>query len=334
MYSLKSKSRGFKRGLVPLLGCGFLFLILSGAGVLPAAAEPVFKVGTVNLSLVCFFHPRMREYDQYSSRFLKYDEEIASLPPAERMKARRERALKRAEEMKSGEFKEELKRLQEVLTEKEKEIQEARTRMENLMSGYRYRIEAETRGLTEDDPVRQGIIDREKKSFEKQQEELCQTIETLLLDKEMLEEGVREKRFMAAAPAAYTDFMETDRIYWGIRADIRKTLEALCKEKEITVLLNTSYLLQDFIPFSPWEKEDMAFPDAGAWKTMIEKLCLNRNRLTDDFPDAVDTLILPADDRLAVLDITAEAVEHLLTLYGAGPTEKQVIKEMIEERLK
>jgi len=317
-----------------LAGCVFFIVYILGLSVVSVAAvEPVLKIGTVNLSLVYFFHPRMREYDFVQSRFVKYDPEIAALDPADRLKARRERATRRVEEMASGEFKQEMNRLRKKLNVKREKFKDAKKNLEDLVCKFRKRVASETRGLSLADPVREEIKSRQKELFEQDQRVLIQKISICLQEIEVIEEAVNEKRFLVAPPDTYTDFMETDRIYWGIRADVRKSLEAVSREKGLAVLVNTSYLIQDFIPFAPVPPRPMESIDSTSWEDMMEETCRTRGALPEVFPFTLDMLVIPGQDGVEVVDYTAEAVEKLLALYGASEVEISVTREIIAERL-
>ena len=324
-------------GTIPLLllaGTCILLVLTGfskplGGGV--QAAE--LKFGTVDLALVYFFHPRLREYDFINSRFIKFDPVIAKLPPAERLKARRERAVKRAEEMQSGAFKQEIKQLEAGIAEQEKRLKKEKKALEDLIAAYLKRIESETRGHSKDDPVIDEIKTREKKRFEKKRAVLLEAIESLMEEREIMRRAIDEQQFLVAPPDSYTDFMETDRIYWGMRADVRKILEAIAGENNLAVIINSSYLIQDYLPFLPRKETEPGFPESDDYLSVAEEICHGRESLAAVFPFVLDTMVFPVDPGTQVTDYTAEAVARLLTLYGAGDVEISVTKQLIEQRL-
>lgn len=324
-------------GTIPLclLAVACIALVFTGFSVQVggAARASDLKIGTVDLALVYFFHPRLREYDFIGSRFIKYDPDIASLPPAERLKARRERAVKRAEEMKSGDFNQEIKRLKKGIAERDMELEKEKKALEALTAAYRKRIESETRGLSRDDPVIEEIKTREKKQFERKRAVLLEATETLMEEKETMQRAIYEKQFLLAPPDSYTDFMESDRIYWGMRADVRKILEAIARENNLAIVFNSSYLTQNYLPFLHRAEVDPEFPASDDWRSVAEEICRDRESLAATFPFVLDTLVFPAAPGAKVTDYTAEAVARLLTLYGAGDVEISVTKQLIEQLL-
>tara|TARA_Y100000031_G_C8200725_1_gene376060 strand:+ start:390 stop:1406 length:1017 start_codon:yes stop_codon:yes gene_type:complete len=332
--SLSTISGSLWKKLASLMGCGFLFVGAFGMRDVPLeAAQPTLKIGTVNISLVFFFHPRMREYDFAGSRFVKYDPEIAALKPAERLKKRREIASKKIEHLNTGEFNQELLGLQKSLHAKQKELSTAKKELDSLTKDFRKRVQSEIRGLSWDDPAVDQTFSQHKKTFDPKREAIVELIDSAIQEIDIIKGSIKDKLFQVASPEGFTDFMETDLIYWGIRADVRKILEDLSRENGLVTLINSSYLVQDFIPFVSDKRHKMEFPDSATWEDVLEELCRTRSMLTGAFPFTLNDLALPMQKNVSVKDYTVEAVDKLLALYGANDVEISVIRDIVKQQL-